>query len=481
MRDRGHVASSPEVPRPHALALLPGHRPRGHRRAHALAALLVAAATVVAAPPAFADPTLSGTAAPTAAQVREQQREAARLQALADAQAGRADEARAALAGLADQAAAALEALDVALAEARTARAAAEEAEEQEQAARKRQRAAEDELARIAGQVDDNRAQLGRYAAAAYRSGGNSELQAAARLLEDGDVSDLGRQLSYTRMVGGAQGKLVDRLETARARQARLTAEAADAAADAEAAAAVAEDEAGKAEAAAQRADEARATADALVADQRAVVAALEEATAQGQQAAAAAAEKAANMAQARQIAEQRLREAEAQRLADEAAGLVQNPRPGARLSAAGDCVGGDVGSYPNGLIPPSLLCPLWGAGGHILRADAAAAYSAMSKAFAAETGSPLCITDSYRSLELQIDLKLRKPVLAARPGTSEHGWGKAVDFCDWRGGARASLDFSSATYAWLSANGPRFGWYNPSWARQGGSKPEPWHWEYGG
>ena len=26
----------------------------------------------------------------------------------------------------------------------------------------------------------------------------------------------------------------------------------------------------------------------------------------------------------------------------------------------------------------------------------------------------------------------------------------------------------------------PAYGWDNPEWARAGGSKNEPWHWEYG-
>jgi hypothetical protein len=26
---------------------------------------------------------------------------------------------------------------------------------------------------------------------------------------------------------------------------------------------------------------------------------------------------------------------------------------------------------------------------------------------------------------------------------------------------------------------GAEFGWINPDWALPGGSKPEPWHWEF--
>ena len=86
-------------------------------------------------------------------------------------------------------------------------------------------------------------------------------------------------------------------------------------------------------------------------------------------------------------------------------------------------------GGYPNGLIPPSAMCPL-GAAGHSLRCDAAAAYRAMSAAFASAFGTPICITDSYRTYASQVKLYGEKPALAAVPGTSNHGWGLAVDLC---------------------------------------------------
>ena len=59
-------------------------------------------------------------------------------------------------------------------------------------------------------------------------------------------------------------------------------------------------------------------------------------------------------------------------------------------------------GGYPNGLIPPSAMCPL-GVAGHVLRCDAAAAFRALSAGYAAALGSPLCITDSYRTCAAQV------------------------------------------------------------------------------
>ena len=118
-------------------------------------------------------------------------------------------------------------------------------------------------------------------------------------------------------------------------------------------------------------------------------------------------------------------------------------------------------GGYPNGLIPPSAMCPL-GVAGHVLRCDAAAAYRAMSAAFATAFGSPICITDSYRTYASQVRLYGQKPTLAAVPGTSNHGWGLAVDLC---GGIE---HYGTAPYTWMKANAGRFGFLHPDWAEPG-------------
>ncbi|RBY85520.1 D-alanyl-D-alanine carboxypeptidase family protein [Blastococcus sp. TF02A-30] len=131
-------------------------------------------------------------------------------------------------------------------------------------------------------------------------------------------------------------------------------------------------------------------------------------------------------------------------------------------------------GGYPNGLIPPSAMCGL-GVGGHQLRCDAAAAYRALSAAYAGAFGGPLCITDSYRTYAGQVTLYGQKPALAAVPGTSNHGWGLAVDLC---GGVER---FGTPQYAWMVANAGRFGFLHPAWADPGNGREEPWHWEYAG
>jgi zinc D-Ala-D-Ala carboxypeptidase len=128
---------------------------------------------------------------------------------------------------------------------------------------------------------------------------------------------------------------------------------------------------------------------------------------------------------------------------------------------------------YANGRIPAGELCVLPWAPKHRLRADAAVALAKLNVAYNERFDKDLCITDSYRSLGSQISLASRKPGLAARPGSSEHGWGLAVDLCD--GG---DVD-GTPEHNWLLKNAPAMGWDNPAWARPNGSKPEAWHWEY--
>lgn len=128
-------------------------------------------------------------------------------------------------------------------------------------------------------------------------------------------------------------------------------------------------------------------------------------------------------------------------------------------------------GGYINGRIPLVALCPIDRGGRHLLRCDAAQAFTAMAAAYHAEFGRPLGITDAYRDYAAQVDVYRRKPRLAATPGTSRHGWGLAVDL--------AVGGWTSPTFRWLQTHAPRYGWHHPPWATLTGPKPEPWHWEF--
>ncbi len=115
-------------------------------------------------------------------------------------------------------------------------------------------------------------------------------------------------------------------------------------------------------------------------------------------------------------------------------------------------------GGWSNGRIPASSLCSL--GGGQSLRCDAASAYTALAQAFQRAFGTPLCITDSYRSLDAQEDAHERKPRITAVPGTSNHGWGLAVDLC---GGVNG---FGTAQHQWMATYAAAFGWVHPDWAQ---------------
>ena len=75
------------------------------------------------------------------------------------------------------------------------------------------------------------------------------------------------------------------------------------------------------------------------------------------------------------------------------------------------------------------------------------------------------------------MSLRATKGGLAAVPGTSNHGWGIAVDL----GGIGGLGDFGEPGYRWLQEHAADYGWYHPRVMEPGGGGPqEPWHWEFG-
>jgi hypothetical protein len=171
------------------------------------------------------------------------------------------------------------------------------------------------------------------------------------------------------------------------------------------------------------------------------------------------------------------------------------------------------VAEYPNGKIPLHALRPC-GIGNFVLEPDAARAMRAMVAA-AARDGVRLSATGTYRSYAAQVaafdgtqealwdapyvgryvpehlwatyeasgrrftsDVRMWNGVRwrrragtagAARPGTSNHGTGVAVDLAELNA-AGSVVSLSAPTLAWLAANGPRFGYWNTV-------KSEKWHW----
>ena len=89
-----------------------------------------------------------------------------------------------------------------------------------------------------------------------------------------------------------------------------------------------------------------------------------------------------------------------------------------------------------------------------------------------------------YRSYEEQAR-GAEQSGLFATPGRSIHGWGLAMDFTVLTGNSskysRYTRDqlYDTEEYRWLANNAWKYGWGHPTWAQRGGSKPEPWHWEF--
>ena len=132
---------------------------------------------------------------------------------------------------------------------------------------------------------------------------------------------------------------------------------------------------------------------------------------------------------------------------------------------------GNEWGGHQNGRIPAPSLCPVRGGG--MARCDAAAAFDRMTAAYEEEFGTLISVTDTYRDYAGQVSCRQRKGNLCAKPGTSNHGWGVAFDL---GGGIQR---FGTPQHEWMRANAAAFGFTHPVWAQAGGSKPEPWHWEF--
>jgi hypothetical protein len=162
-----------------------------------------------------------------------------------------------------------------------------------------------------------------------------------------------------------------------------------------------------------------------------------------------------------------------------------------------------EVDGYRNGSMPDDRMMSF---GGCTLERDAAYMYALLMEA-AEEDGVSLSYEDCYRSYSSQAAAyNSRCPVIetptfgvdpltgasvqtgvssgracsgppTARPGHSNHGWGRAVDFTDGYG----VLGCSDATFRWMQGNAHRFGWVHPDWAHCGMSTQEPWHWEFAG
>jgi zinc D-Ala-D-Ala carboxypeptidase len=308
------------------------------------------------------------------------------------------------------------------------------------------------QLAQTQAEAATSAQDMAQWARNAYVAGGEiSSYEGWMAVLQKDAVGDTSHDLAVLEHLGVLGGQELERLRTVTSRQQAVAGRAAAAvraAADA-----------------AQQAKAATLGADRLLDAQRAVL--LQVQTEQL---------KTVGSAQATRDELQRSKNADAQAAAAMLSAALQSRRSGTPVPIDPDqCQGLRTDGYANGEIPAAALCPVWGAPGQLLRGDAARAFTALSRQYAKAFGTPICVTDSYRSRSQQVVLYATKPNLAARPGTSNHGWGTAADLC---GGVES---FGTAEHAWLLSHAPLYGWFHPSWAQPSGSRPEPWHWEFAG
>lgn len=117
---------------------------------------------------------------------------------------------------------------------------------------------------------------------------------------------------------------------------------------------------------------------------------------------------------------------------------------------------------------------PLGGSYGLIPGADSA--FQQMSAAFAQQFGFGIPVTEGGRTYERQQQLydayRSGRGNLAAKPGTSLHESGRAVDL----GGPFTNAN--SREHIWLQQNAHRWGY---KWTGKNFSQFEPWHWEWHG
>ncbi|NTV40089.1 MAG: peptidase M15, partial [Demequinaceae bacterium] len=132
------------------------------------------------------------------------------------------------------------------------------------------------------------------------------------------------------------------------------------------------------------------------------------------------------------------------------------------QLNASG--VPTSLAGYGNGRIPETALAPLTGSGERMWAP--AAEHLNNLLADAKKAGVAISITDGYRDYDSQVRVADQKGLysqggLAAAPGTSEHGWGLAVD-----------LGLDATSQAWMRQHAKEYGFVE-------NVPREPWHWEF--
>ncbi len=131
-----------------------------------------------------------------------------------------------------------------------------------------------------------------------------------------------------------------------------------------------------------------------------------------------------------------------------------------------------------NGKIPERMLVAIgWDKEKTLIAAPALKDLNRLNTAFKKKFGHNLDIDLAYRTRATQdaywVELG---PYVAARPGTSNHGWGTAIDVPE-----TYNYSFRGKYHKWLKANSKKFNWVHRKILEEGSPYAEAWHFDYVG
>lgn len=140
--------------------------------------------------------------------------------------------------------------------------------------------------------------------------------------------------------------------------------------------------------------------------------------------------------------------------------------------------------NQPNGKLRASMLVSIpWDREKTLIAAPAVKDLTRLNSAFKKKFGKNLDIDLAYRTLDTQkYYFNELGPYIAAKPGTSNHGWGLAIDVPE-----SYNYSFKGKYYKWLKAHSKKYNWVHrknlEEFRSNGTLNPyaEAWHFEYTG
>lgn len=131
-----------------------------------------------------------------------------------------------------------------------------------------------------------------------------------------------------------------------------------------------------------------------------------------------------------------------------------------------------------NGKVAQKMLVAIgWDKEKTLIAAPALKDLNRLNAAFKKKFGRNLDVDLAYRTRATQdaywVELG---PYIAARPGTSNHGWGTAIDTPE-----TYDYSFRGKYHKWLKANSKKYNWVHRKILEEGSAYAEAWHFDYVG